>query len=61
MSDPQIDEAVKRVVGRAVLRRLQRMAREDDAAEAENARWARRLTVVLVTAAIAAVIWFAFR
>lgn len=61
MSDPQVDEAVKRVVGRAVLRRLQRLVREDAAAEAENARWARRLTAVLIAAAVAAVLWFAFR
>ena len=61
MSDPKIDEAVKRVVGRAVLRRLQRLVREDAAAEAEDARWARRLTVLLIAAGIAAVLWFAFR
>jgi len=61
MSDPQVDEAVKRVVARAVLRRLQRLVREDAAAEAENARWARRLTAVFVAAAVAAVLWFGFR
>lgn len=61
MSDPQVDEAVRRVVARSVLRRLQRLVREDAAAEAENARWARRLTAVLIAAGIAAVLWFAFR
>lgn len=61
MSDPQIDEAVRRVVARSVLRRLQRLVREDAAAEAANARWARRLTAVLIAAALAAVVWFAFR
>jgi hypothetical protein len=61
MSDPQVDEAVKRVVARSVLRRLQRLMREDAAREANNARWAKRLALALLAAAVAAVLWLAIR
>lgn len=61
MSDPQVDEAVKRVVARSVLRRLQRLMREDAAREANNVRWAKRLALALLAAAVAAVLWLAIR
>ena len=61
MSDPQVDEAVKRVVARSVLHRLQRLVREDAAREANNARWAKRLALALLAAAVAAVLWLAIR
>jgi len=61
VSDPRIDAAVKRVVGRAALRRLQRMVREDAAREAGNARWARRIALALLAAAVAGMLWLAIR
>lgn len=61
MSDPDIERAVRHTVGIAALRRLRRMVDEDAAAEAEKARWARRLGWLLTIAAILAVAWIGFR
>lgn len=61
MSDPQLDRAVKRIVARSVLQRLQRLVREDAAREAGNARWARRIALALLATAVAGVLWLAIR
>lgn len=61
MSDPQVDRAVRRIVARSVLQRLQRLVREDAARVAGNARWARRIALALLAAAVAGVLWLAIR
>lgn len=61
MSDPRIDEAVRRTVGIAALRRLRRMVEAEAAADAASARWARRLSWILAAAAVLAVAWIGFR
>ncbi|MDK9724200.1 MAG: hypothetical protein OEL88_04870 [Sterolibacteriaceae bacterium MAG5] len=61
MSDPRIDEAVRRTVGIAALRRLRRMVDAEAAADAASARWARRLSWILAVAAVLAVAWIGFR
>lgn len=61
MSDPRIDEAVRRTVGIAALRRLRRLVDAEMAADAAAARWARRLSWILAVAAVLAVAWIGFR
>jgi hypothetical protein len=55
--DEYIRESVRRRVGKVVLARLKRIAAEDERQQALNAAWARRLTGVLIVAAILALIW----
>jgi len=59
--DPEIRRAVRRTVGVAALRRIRRLVDADNALEAEKARWARRIGILLLAAAIAAVAWIAIR
>ena len=59
--DPEIRRAVRRTVGIAALRRIRRMVDADNALEAEKARWARRLTLLLIAAALLALAWIAIR
>jgi len=59
--DPEIRRAVRRTVGIAALRRIRRLVDADNALEAEKARWARRIGILLLAAAIAAVAWIAIR
>lgn len=61
MSDPRIEEAVRRTVGIAALRRLRRMVDAEAAADAASARWARRLGWAFALAAVLAVAWIGFR
>jgi len=61
MTDPDIDKAVRRVVGFAALRRLRRMADAEMAHEHEEARWAVRLSWGFGLAAVLALAWLAFR
>jgi len=61
MSEPDIDRAVRRSVGIAALRRLQRMVAADRAQQAVEARWAVRIGWLAVAAAVAAVAWLALR
>jgi hypothetical protein len=55
--DPEIRRAVRRTVGIAALRRIQRIVDDDNALEAGKARWARRLSVLLIAATVAALAW----
>ncbi|MDP2111344.1 MAG: hypothetical protein Q8J94_10970 [Thiobacillus sp.] len=59
--DPEIRRAVRRTVGIAALRRIRRIVDADNALEAEKARWARRLALLLIAAALLALAWIAIR
>lgn len=59
--DPEIRRAVRRTVGIAALRRIRRIVDADNALEAEKARWARRLSLVLIVAAVLVLAWIAIR
>lgn len=60
-SDPAVDAAVRRVVGRAALLRLRGLVDADAAQEAANARWVRRLSYALLALAVGGVIVLAIR
>lgn len=60
-SDPAVDAAVRRVVGRAALQRLRGLVDADAAQEAANARWARRLSYALLALAVVGVIVLTIR
>lgn len=60
-SDPEVDAAVRRVVGRAALQRLRGLVDADAAQEAANARWARRLSYGLLALAVGGVIVLTIR
>jgi hypothetical protein len=59
--DPEIVRAVRRTVGIAALRRIRRIVDADNALEAGKRRWARRLSIFLVLAAVLALAWIAIR
>lgn len=59
--DESIQQAVRRQTGVAALRRLRELVDQDAARERVNVRWARRLGVVFLVAAIAAIVWLAQR
>lgn len=59
--DPEIQRAVRRTVGIAALRRIRRIVDADNALEAEKTRWARRLAIALVLAALLVLGWMAIR
>ena len=59
--DPEIQRAVRRTVGIAAMRRIRRMVDAEQALEASNARWVRRLSIVFVVAAILVLAWMATR
>ncbi|HEX5392241.1 MAG TPA: hypothetical protein VFW68_03115 [Rhodocyclaceae bacterium] len=59
--DDPVQQAVRRQTGIAALRRLRKMVDDEVAQDRLHARWARRLGVVLVVAAIVAVVWLAQR
>jgi len=61
MSDPDIDKAVRRIVGLATMRRLHRMIANEHDVEASAARWAKRLIWLFALAALLTVAWLAFR
>ena len=62
MSDePEIQRAVRRTVGIAALRRIRRIVDADDALEADKRRWARRLGVLFLLAAVLALAWMLIR
>ena len=60
-ADPEIERNVRRTVGIEALRRIRRIVDADNELEAQKARWARRITLALVAAALLAVAWIAFR
>ena len=59
--DPEIERNVRRTVGIAALRRIRRIVDADNALEADKARWARRLSVFFLLAALLALAWIAIR
>jgi len=61
MTDPDVDKAVRRVVGFAALRRLRRMANAEKSQERDETRWAVRLSWAFGIAAVLTLAWLAFR
>ena len=59
--DHEIRRAVRRTVGIAALRRLRRIVDADNALEAGKQRWARRLSILLILAAVVALAWIVIR
>jgi len=59
--DPEIQRAVRRVVGIAALRRIRRIVDADNELEAGKQRWVRRLSIFLIIAAILALAWIVIR
>jgi hypothetical protein len=59
--DPEIQRAVRRVVGIAALRRIRRIVDADNELEAGKQRWARRLSILLIIAAVLALAWIVIR
>ena len=59
--DPEIQRAVRRTVGLAALRRIRRIVDADNQLEADKARWARRLSIFLLLAALLALAWIVIR
>lgn len=61
MVDDNVQQAVRRQTGIAALRRLRQLVDQEAAQDRLHARWARRLSMVFVAAAIAAIVWLAQR
>jgi hypothetical protein len=59
--DPEIQRAVRRMVGIAALRRIRKIVDADNALEAEKSRWARRLSLLFLIAAALVLAWIAIR
>ena len=59
--DEKIQRAVRRTVGIAALRRIRRIVDADNALEAGKQRWARRLAIALVLAAVLVLAWMLIR
>ncbi len=59
--DPEIQSAVRRTVGIAALRRIRRIVDADNALEADKVRWARRLSIFFLLAALLALAWIVIR
>jgi hypothetical protein len=59
--DVEIQRAVRRTVGIAALRRLRRLVDAEQVLESDNRRWARRLSITLIVAAVLALAWLAIR
>ena len=59
--DPEIQRAVRRTVGIAALRRIRRIVDADNALEADKSRWARRLSIFFLLAALLALAWIVIR
>jgi hypothetical protein len=55
--DPEIRRAVRRTVGIAALRRIRGIVDADNQLEADKSRWARRLAVFFLLAALLALAW----
>lgn len=59
--DEKLQRAVRRTVGIAALRRIRRIVDADNELEAGKQRWARRLSIFLLLAAVLALAWIAIR
>ena len=55
--DPEIERNVRRTVGIAALRRIRRIVDTDNELEAGKSRWARRLSIFFLLAALLALAW----
>ena len=59
--DPEIQRAVRRTVGIAALKRIRRIVDADNELEAGKQRWARRLTIAFLLAAVLVMAWMLIR
>ncbi len=59
--DPEIQRAVRRTVGIAALRRIRRIVDADNELEAGKQRWARRLAIAFLLAAVPVLAWMLIR
>jgi hypothetical protein len=59
--DEKIQRAVRRTVGIAALHRIRRIVDADNALEAGKQRWTRRLSILLIFAAVLALAWIVIR
>lgn len=59
--DDKIQRAVRRTVGIAALKRIRRIVDADNELEAGKERWARRLGVLFMLAAVLALAWMLIR
>ncbi len=59
--DPDIASNVRRTVGIAALKRIRRIVDADNELEAGRQRWAWRLSIFLILAAVLALAWIAIR
>lgn len=61
MTDPEIDNAVRRTVGIMALHRLRGLVDAENAQDATQARWAVRLSWAFALVAALTLAWLAFR
>ena len=59
--DDKLQRAVRRTVGIAALHRIRRIVDADNELEAGKQRWARRLSIFLIIAAVLALAWIVIR
>jgi hypothetical protein len=59
--DPDIRRAVRRTVGISALRRIRQIVDADNQLEADKSRWARRLSIFFLLAALLALAWIVIR
>ena len=59
--DPEIRRAVRRTVGIAALRRIRHIVDADNQLEADKSRWASRLSIFFLLAALLALAWIVIR
>lgn len=59
--DDKIQRAVRRTVGIAALKRIRRIVDADNELEAGKQRWARRLGVLFMLAAVLVLAWMLIR
>jgi hypothetical protein len=60
-TDPDIERNVRRTVGLVALRRIRRIVDADNELEACKRRWARRLSIAFLLAAVVVLAWMLIR
>ena len=60
-NDPDIERNVRRTVGIAALKRIRRIVDADNELEAGKQRWARRLSIAFLLAAVLVLAWMLIR
>jgi hypothetical protein len=60
-TDPDIERNVRRTVGIAALKRIRRIVDADNELEAGKQRWARRLSIAFLLAAVLVLAWMLIR